>query len=78
MFTVAFNVNVLMLLLMLIPVGYLVMLFSVSFTVIIQVDYFVLENCVFFLHNVFYLAIYIQSGPKKPDCFSDVITFTEC
>ena len=50
MFTVAFNV--------MIPVGYLVMLFSVSFTVMIQVDYFVLENCVF-LHNVFYLPIYI-------------------
>ena len=47
MFTVAFNVNVLMLLLMLIPVGYLVMLSSLSFTVIIQVDYVVLENCVF-------------------------------
>ena len=77
MFTVAFNVNVLMLLLMLIPDGYLVMLFSVSFTVIIQVDYFVLENCVFFAQCI--LPSNLQTGwAKNPDYFSDLITFTVC
>ena len=62
---------------MLIPVGYLVMLFSVSFTVIIQVDYFVLENCVFFCTMYFTFQFTYRMG-QKTDCFSDFITFTVC